>query len=141
MTLDTLNYLREANIHIYEANTLYDKILLRAQPGSQNLDGMPHGSGTSDKVADAGIERADLEKQIEEMKAEIRDVSEEAMRYISRIPDVQLAECFRLRFFGKKREQRPLEFKEIPDCTTKFETADSVKSAVYGYIRRHENDG
>ena len=99
-----------------------------ACPGAQNLSGMPHATGVSDKIGDLAVEIADMRDSIKRLKERIA-VSEAAVNeYIHEISDDHMRMLFRLRF------QRGLTWKQVARVLGGGNTESGVKSACYRYL-------
>lgn len=68
--LSFLNGYRDAMASVKDTADLIRTLREKAESTTPNLDGLPHGSGVSDKVGKAAAEIADLEVQLLEEKAE-----------------------------------------------------------------------
>ena len=64
-----------------------DRLQCKSLIGGQSLDGMPKGSGMSDKVADLAIEKADIRLIIEGKLKEIQLQRKRIIEYIDSIDD------------------------------------------------------
>lgn len=54
---------------------------------SQEITGMPFGSGTSDKVGNYAVTEADIEKLIDELRAKVSEEQYKLLNYIKTIDD------------------------------------------------------
>ena len=116
MTIEELNVLFDLRAELEWLNTAKAQLMDAATSTTAKLNGMPHGSGVTDKVGGLAAEIADLDSQIEQ----ITD-------WIAGIRDPRTRLVFRLRFF------RALSWKEIAKIT--HTTTDTVKAIVYRYLR------
>lgn len=145
MTLRELENYRKSIQDLREVNELLMELRGRATPGSPALDGMPHGTGTSDKVGRLAIAIADLEATIPVYEDRIRVQSEDVNEFIDSIPDAKTRIIFRLRF------QNALSWKDVAATCGRWETEASVRSRCYRYMNLssdgwyqdegNENDG
>ena len=74
-----------------------DRLQCKSLIGSQNLDGMPKGSGTSDKVADLAIEKEEIREIINGKLTEIQVQRKRIMNYINSQEDSLLRQIMFLR--------------------------------------------
>lgn len=74
-----------------------DRLQCKSLVGSPTIDGMPKGSGTSDKVADLAIEKADIKLIIQGKLSEIQLQRKKIMEYINGIDDSLLRKIMFLR--------------------------------------------
>ena len=106
---------------------LYDK----AYPGAQKLSGMPHASGISDKVGDLGIEIADYETFVDELKREVEQSAKEVAAFIATIDDPNIRLYFRLYYL------RGMVWKQVADCCGEDISESTVKNEVYKWARKN----
>ena len=74
-----------------------DRLQCKSLIGGQSLDGMPKGSGMSDKVADLAIEKEEIREIINGKLAEIQVQRKRIMNYINGIEDSLLRQIMFLR--------------------------------------------
>ncbi|MDO5549414.1 MAG: hypothetical protein Q4F79_13140 [Eubacteriales bacterium] len=99
-----------------------------ACPGAQNLSGMPHSTGISDKIGDLAVEIADMRTSIEHLKVRIAEYESRVSEFIEDIEDDYIRMLFRLRF------QRCLTWKQVAHVLGGGNTETGVKSACYRYL-------
>ena len=126
MELETLN--RHLNLvqKLQQVQEIYKRIEAKTM-GAQALDGMPHGTGVSDKVGMLATELADLSARIDYLQKEIQKSAPAIEEYINSIENDKIRMMFRFRFlYG-------LAMCEVADLVGPDTSEDAVKSA----IRRH----
>lgn len=128
MTLQELNEHLELKQKLDKVEAMYHEMEMRAYPGSPRLDGMPHGSGVSDKVGALGIELADLSARKKFLKAEVEKSEIPVAAYINTIEDDMIRLIFRLRFI------HGYIWKDVADIVGGRNTEDSVRQACYRYL-------
>ena len=129
MTFDELNRHLDLLRELQKAQERLERLCLKAYPGAQNLDGMPHGSGVRDKVGELAVEIAEYRAEVDALKAQVRASGRRVEKFVRSVPDKDVRLILRLRF------QRGFQWKEIADYCGKFTTEASVKVAVYQYFR------
>ena len=87
MTLTDLERYRQLKIRHEEAIQMIEELRSRAVPGSPALDGMPHGSGVSDKVGTLAIMIADLEAKLPSYERQILKEHDQVEEFIRGIED------------------------------------------------------
>ena len=128
MTLTDLERYRKLKIRHKEAIQMIEELRSRAVPGSPALDGMPHGSGVSDKVGTLAIMIADLEAKLPSYERQIIKEHDRIEEFIRSIEDDKTRMIFRLRFQAGK------SWKEVADVMGKWQTEASVRSRAYRYL-------
>ncbi len=97
MTREELKQIYYINREIKMWQRELDRLQCKSLAGGTSLDGMPRGSGTSDKVADMAIERTEIEEVINGKLAEIQVQKKRIMNYINSIDDSLLRQIMFLR--------------------------------------------
>lgn len=69
MTIEELNVLFDLRAELEWLNTAKAQLMDAATSTTAKLNGMPHGSGVTDKVGGLATEIADLDSQIEQITA------------------------------------------------------------------------
>lgn len=133
MTLTDLERYRQLKIRHEEAIQMIEELRGRAVPGSPALDGMPHGSGVSDKVGTLAIMIADLEAKLPSYERQIIKEHDQVEEFIRSIDDDKTRMIFRLRFQAGKT------WKEVADVMGKWQTENSVRSRVYRFLNLDAN--
>lgn len=104
-----------------------------AKPGAQNLNGMPHATGVSDKVGNLAVEIADMKDKIGRLQAKADKELATLEAYIDTIQDDQIRIVFRLRFV------RCLKWWQVARILGGGNTEMTVKKICYRYLGQ-END-
>ena len=133
MTLTDLERYRQLKIRHEEAIQMIEELRSRAVPGSPALDGMPHGSGVSDKVGTLAIMIADLEAKLPSYERQILKEHDQIEEFIRGIEDDKTRMIFRLRFQAGKT------WKEVADVMGRWQTENSVRSRVYRFLNLDAN--
>ena len=133
MTLTDLERYRQLKIRHEEAIQMIEELRGRANPGSPALDGMPHGSGVSDKVGTLAIMIADLEAKLPSYERQIKKEHDRVEEFIRGIEDDKTRMIFRLRFQAGKT------WKEVADVMGRWQTENSVRSRVYRFLNLDAN--
>lgn len=97
---------------------------------SPSLEGMPHGSGISDRTANAAIEIADLEERLNYQRNEATKLSAEIKDFINAIDDdiTRLVYKFRV-LYG-------YSWQDVADTLGGYNTKGSVRSRYIGHLKR-----
>lgn len=97
MTREELKQIYYINKEIKMWQRELDRLQCKSLIGGQSLDGMPKGSGTSDKVADLAIEKEEIREIINGKLAEIQVQRKRIMNYINGVEDSLLRQIMFLR--------------------------------------------
>jgi len=97
MTREELKQIYYINKEIKMWQRELDRLQCKSLIGRQNLDGLPKGNGTSDKVADDVISRVEIEEIINGKLAEIQVQRKRIMNYINSQEDSLLRQIMFLR--------------------------------------------
>ena len=97
MTREELKQIYYINKEIKMWQRELDRLQCKSLIGGQSLDGMPKGSGTSDKVADLAVEKTEIEEIINGKLTEIQVQRKRIMNYINNIDDSLLRQIVYLR--------------------------------------------
>ena len=98
MTLQELSRYYKLQKQLERNKEMLRSLSAAAGPGAQVLTGMPHASGSSDKVADLVMEMEDLEQRILALEFKCDQEKKKIQTYINKIHDDQTRMIFRLRF-------------------------------------------
>lgn len=128
MTLAYLNAHLDLLQSLERANETLDALRSAAVPGAQVLTGMPHATGVSDKVGEFAAEIADLEAQMDYIRAQIAESQKRITDWISTIDDVIVRVMLRLRFI------RGFQWKEVAGYLGTYTSESKVKNICYKYI-------
>lgn len=132
MTLQELSQYYKLRERIGQDREILLSLRAKARPGAQNLDGMPHAPGVSDKVGWLAIEIADMEDKIRVLEAEAKAEAEKLKEYIATIPDDRVRIICRFRFLYC------FQWKEVADVLGKYYTEYSVRNLLYRYLEKEE---
>lgn len=132
MTLRELDRYRDMRKQLIDGEELLERLRGRAVPGSPATDGMPHASGTSDKVGSLAIAIVDLEARLPVLKARIEAQGKDVVEWIDTIEDHKIRLSFRLRY------QLAYTWKEVADALGDWETEEGVKQRCYRYLNLSE---
>lgn len=127
MTLEDLNQHLDLVQKLQKAQEIYAS--MQAQTiGCQNYDGMPHGTGISDKTGMLAIELADLASRIAFMKTEVEASARKVQVYARTIEDDRIRTIIRLRFlYGR-------QWCEVAGQLGDGSTEEAVKMACYRFV-------
>ena len=125
MTLAELNRHLERVRELQDLQQLYSRMLSRAAPGAQRLDGMPHGAGPGNPTAALGEQLAELRTVMEDKKAELKISEAIVMAFINQIRSERIRWLFKLRFV------QGLAWCEVADLFGPYIGEDAVKKACY----------
>ena len=103
MTEKELNQLHYINKEIEVLKLQLDELKSRSLIRGQELTGMPHGSGTSDKTAQIAVAIREIEELYEIKLRELYLVRSRIERYINTIEDGELRLIVRLRCINNMR--------------------------------------
>ena len=127
MELETLNKHCDLVQELREAQELYKTTEAKTH-GAQSLDGMPHGTGVSDKVGALGVALADISAQIDYLEKQVAESAAPINDFICGIDDLKTRLVFRYRFlYG-------FAWGEVADMLGKRVTESTVKSICYDYL-------
>lgn len=132
MTLRELESYRQLRKQLIDGEELLRSLRSRAVPGSPATDGMPHASGTSDKVGSLAIAIVDLEARLPVLKARIDAQGKDVLSWIEGIEDNRTRITFRLRF------QLAYTWKEVAAALGAWDTEESAKQRCYRYLNLSE---
>ena len=97
---------------------------------SPSLEVVPHGSGISDRTANAAIEIADLEERLDYQRGEEKRLSVEIKAFIDAIDD----DITRLVF--KFRVLYGYSWQDVADTLGGYSTKGSVRSRYISHLKR-----
>lgn len=128
MTLEALND------HLYILNQLQQaeerlESMKAVILGAQQYDGMPHGSGVSDKVAALAIALSKQEAEIAKLRKAVRESEKRILPFIDSIPDNRCKIIFELRFHCG------LQWGEVANAIGGGNTSDTVRMTAYRYLQ------
>lgn len=128
MTLQELSRYYELQKRLEQAEEILQSLQSAAQPGAQNLTGMPHVQGIRDKVGDLAVEIADLKERIRFLSEESEREKTKVAAFVATIENAQIRTLFRLRFL------RCLTWGEVAMVVGGRNTEAGVKSICYRYL-------
>lgn len=99
---------------------------------SPSLEGMPHGSGISDKTGNAAIEIADLEERLNYQVMQAKKIKPIVSEFINGIDD----DITRLIF--KFRVLYGYSWSEVADTLGGYNTKGSVRGRYINFLKRDE---
>lgn len=127
MTLAELDAHRYLVVQLNTAQNLLqsmrDSVLRASAP-----DGMPHGSGTRDKVAYLAIKITEQERMVKQYAAAVKRSEKDILEWIQGIMDNRTNLIFYLRFICG------YEWKEVAEIIGGKNTIAAVKSQCYRYL-------
>lgn len=125
MTLTELNRHLERVRELQGLRQLYTRMLDKAAPGAQRLDGMPHGAGPGNPTAELGTQLAELRTVIDRKQADLMASEAVVVAFIDLITDERMRWLFRLRFVGG------LAWCEVAELMNPYTSEDAVKKLCY----------
>ena len=130
MTLKILNQHLDLRRELAKTERLRESLRAAAEPGAQTLTGMPHAPGYKNKLGNLGPEIADLSREIEKIQVKLNEQEPEIIKFVNSILDRHIRTVFRLRFI------HGLDWSEVARIVNGGNTASSVKSVCYRYLRK-----
>lgn len=125
MTWQELDDLYQMKCELKRGEELIERLRLRAQPGAQQMNGMPHGSGISDRVGDTAIAITDTEEELKNLKAQVKQKETEVREWIRTVRGIETRTALRLRFI------KGLSWKEVAQSMDKYYTVSRVQVLCY----------
>ena len=98
MTLAELNRGIKLRERLNRAYDMVESLKEAAVPGAQNLSGMPHAQGVSDKIGDLAVEIADMKRRIAEMEDELEAYEDQVTAFADGTEDERVRLILRLRY-------------------------------------------
>lgn len=102
----------------------------KAYPGAQQLDGMPHGSGVSDKTGYLGAVIADMEASVKALRVEIAAERRILQEYVDSLRDERVRTIIQLRFLCC------MQWKEVADAMGWAYNEESVRRMLYRFLKK-----
>lgn len=127
MDLETLNKHYDLVQKLKKARELY-KTTEAKSLGAQSLDGMPHGTGVSDKVGVLAAALADITGQVGFLEKQVDESAALIEEFIAEIPNLKTRLIFRYRFLGG------MSWGEVAGMFDIRTSENSVKSTCYDYM-------
>lgn len=129
MTLEYLNRHFELLQKLAVAKDIH-KMLLAKSISSTVIDGMPHGSGVSDRTGKLAAELTDTEQHISRLEKQIAKSAISVEKFIKSIDNLKTRLVFRYRFI------HGMSWCEVAGCFD-FVTEESVRMICYRYLEKH----
>lgn len=130
MTLGELSKYYKLHKRLDRNREMLSSLYSTAGLGAQELTGMPHTPGISDKVNSLTIEIEDLKGRITYLEAECAQEKRKLERYIGKIKDDQTRMIFRLRFI------HCMTWPQVANAIGGRNTANSVKQTCYRHLNQ-----
>lgn len=131
MTVKEMSQLYYLNREIEHLQHQLEELECLAEGTTQAITGMPHGSGTSDKVGRYAVRIADLRSMIDNRKARCWDELNRLNAYIDSAEDSLTRQILTLRYVNG------LSWQQVADSVGGANTEDSVKKICYRYLSAH----
>ncbi len=127
MTLDILN----EHLHTlweYQAASERLEAIRAVVLGAQRIDGMPHGTGVSNKIEQLAIIMSDQESDVQRLEKMLRKSEKIVRRFVDGIPDNHQKLVFKLRFLCG------MSWAEVAKALGGKNTPESVKMMCYRFL-------
>lgn len=131
LTVKEMSQLYYLNWEIEHLQRQLEELECLAEGTTQVITGMPHGSGTSDKVGRYAVQIADLRSMIDNRKARCWDELRRLNAYIDGVEDSLTRQILTLRYVNG------LSWQQVADSVGGANTEDSVKKICYRYLSTH----
>lgn len=131
MTVKEMSQLYYLNREIEHLQRQLEELECLAEGTTQVITGMPHGSGTSDKVGRYVVQIADLRSMIDNRKARCWDELRRLNAYIDGVEDSLTRQILTLRYVNG------MSWQQVADSVGGANTEDSVKKICYRYLSAH----
>ncbi len=128
MTLQELSIYYKLHERLEQSRQMLSSLYASAGLGAQEITGMPHAPGVSDKVSSLVIEIEDLKERISNLESECAREKQILEGYIDTIEDVQTRVVFRLRFV------HCMTWSQVAKTIGGRNTANSVKLICHRYL-------
>ena len=132
MTLQELSRYYKMHERLERNKAMLSSMYAAAQLGAQEITGMPHAHGVSDKVSALVIEMEDLNQRIASLELECEREKKKIQTYINKIHDDQARMVFRLRFI------HCMTWTQVAETIGGGNTATNVKLICYRYLKKFE---
>ena len=129
MTVREMSQLYYLNREIVQLERQLEELECLAEGTTQAITGMPHGSGTSDKVGRYAVRIADLRSMIDNRKAHCWDELNRLNAYIDGVEDSLTRQILTLRYVNG------LSWQQVADSVGGANTEGSVKQLAYRYLK------
>ena len=131
MTVKEMSQLYYLNREIVQLERQLEELECLAESTTQVITGMPHGSGTSDKVGRFAVRIADLRSMIGNRKARCWDEMNRLNAYIDGVEDSLTRQILSLRYVNG------LSWQQVADSVGGNHTDKSVSKICYRYLERN----
>lgn len=131
MTKEELKQIYYINNEIKMWQKELDRLECKSLVKGQEITDMPFGSGTSDKVADLAIEKADIKLIIEGKLKEIQLQRKKIMEYIDSVDDSITRQIIYLHCVSN------LNWHQVARTIGEGYSADGVKQTYYRYLKKN----
>ena len=128
MTVKEMSQLYYLNREIEHLQRQLEELECLAEGTTQVITGMPHGSGTSDKVGRYAVRIADLRSMIDNRKARCWDELNRLNAYIDGVEDSLTRQILTLRYVNG------LSWQQVADSVGGGISADGVRKIQQRYL-------
>ena len=131
MTVKEMSQLYYLNREIEHLQRQLEELECLAEGTTQVITGMPHGSGTSDKVGRYAVRIADLRSMIDNRKARCWDELNRLNEYIDGVEDSLTRQILTLRYVNG------LSWQQVADSVGGGISSDGVRKIQQRYLNSH----
>lgn len=131
MTVREMSQLYYLNREIEQLERQLEELECLAESTTQVITGMPHGSGTSDKVGRYAVRIADLRSMIDNRKARCWDEMNRLNAYIDGVEDSLTRQILTLRYVNG------LSWQQVADSVGGGISSDGVRKIQQRYLNSH----
>lgn len=131
MTVKEMSQLYYLNREIEHLQRQLEELECLAEGTTQMITGMPHGSGTSDKVGRYAVRIADLRSMIDNRKARCWDELNRLNAYIDGVEDSLTRQILTLRYVNG------LSWQQVADSVGGGISSDGVRKIQQRYLNSH----
>ena len=131
MTVKEMSQLYYLNREIEHLQHQLEELECLAEGTTQAITGMPHGSGTSDKVGRYAVRIADLRSMIDNRKARCWDELNRLNAYIDSVEDSLTRQILTLRYVNG------LSWQQVADSVGGGISSDGVRKIQQRYLNSH----
>lgn len=134
MTLDELNEYHNLIKQIATKERQISNLRQNLGIGSPNMDGMPHGSGVSDRTGNLAIEIADLEARLDQQRKAAKEKRPGIENFINTIDDDITRLVYRFRvLYG-------YTWSDVAETLGGYNTKESVRKRFFGFWEREADE-
>lgn len=131
LTVREMSQLYYLNREIEQLERQLEELECLAESTTQVITGMPHGSGTSDKVGRYAVRIADLRSMIDNRKARCWDEMNRLNAYIDGVEDSLTRQILTLRYVNG------LSWQQVADSVGGGISSDGVRKIQQRYLNSH----